>query len=110
MAQRFLLIRLSSMGDIVLTTPLLRALRQSYPQAEIHYLTRPSYASLLQHNPHLTALHLWPPTPDILRSYWDGVIDLQKNLRTWRLRLRLRYKRWTTFPEKKTYASGSPYA
>jgi len=100
MAQRFLLIRLSSMGDIVLTTPLLRALRQSYPQAEIHYLTRPAYAPLLQHNPHLTALHLWPPTPEILRSYWDGVIDLQKNLRTWRLRLRLRYKRWTTFPKK----------
>jgi ADP-heptose:LPS heptosyltransferase len=100
MSQRFLVIRLSSMGDIVLTTPILRALREKYPQAEIHYLTRQAYTALLQHNPHLSALHVWPPSEGLRATAWDGVIDLQKNLRTWRLRFLLRYKRWTTFPKK----------
>ncbi len=100
MSQRFLFIRLSSMGDVLLTTPLLRALRQKYPHAEIHYLTRPAYAELLSYNPHLSALHTWPPSEALLRTPWDGVMDLQRNLRTWRLRMRLHYKRWTTFPKK----------
>jgi len=100
MSQRFLIIRLSSMGDIILTTPILRALREKYPQAAIHYLTRSAYAELLQHNPHLTALHVWPPSAELRATLWDGVIDLQKNLRTWRLRFHLRYKHWTTFPKK----------
>lgn len=100
MSQRFLVIRLSSMGDIVLTTPVLRALREKYSHAEIHYLTRRAYTELLQHNPHLSALHVWPPSEELRATPWDGVIDLQKNLRTRRLRFRLRYKRWTTFPKK----------
>ncbi len=100
MSQRFLFLRLSSMGDVILTTPLLKALRQKYPQAEIHYLTRSAYAEILAHNPYLTALHTWPPSEALLRMRWDGVIDLHKNLRTWRLRWRLHYKRWTTFPKE----------
>ena len=91
MAPRFLFIRLSSMGDVILTTPRVKALRQKYPGAEIHYLTRPAYAELLAHNPHLNALHTWPPSEELRRMHWDGVIDLQRNLRTWRLRTRLRY-------------------
>ncbi len=88
------------MGDVILTTPLVKALRQKYPRAEIHYLTRPAYAELLAHNPYLNALHTWPPSEALRRIRWDGIIDLQRNLRTWRLRLRLSYRQWASFPKK----------
>ena len=39
------------MGDIVLTTPLVNALRQAYPGAEITYLAETPYISLLEHHP-----------------------------------------------------------
>ena len=50
---RFLVIRLSSIGDIVHTLPAVAALAQSLPRAEIHWLIESRYASLLEGNPHL---------------------------------------------------------
>jgi hypothetical protein len=38
LVQRFLIIRFSSIGDIVLTSPIVRCLAAKYPEAEIHYL------------------------------------------------------------------------
>lgn len=97
---RFLFVRLSSMGDIVLTTPLIRALAERYPEAELHYLTRPAYRPLLQHHPLLTAVHTWPPSPSLQALSWKGIIDLQKNLRTLSLRWRLSYEKYATFPKE----------
>ena len=48
---RILLVRLSSMGDVILTTPLVRALRARHPEAEIAYLTRPGFAPLVADHP-----------------------------------------------------------
>ena len=48
-----LLIRLSSLGDVVLTTPAIRALRQQLPQAKISMLTDEHYQDLISQNPHL---------------------------------------------------------
>ncbi|MBM3215572.1 glycosyltransferase family 9 protein [Candidatus Poribacteria bacterium] len=53
---RILLIRLSSMGDVVLTTPAIRAARERFPDARIAFLTNESYAPLLSANPHLDAV------------------------------------------------------
>ena len=55
---RILLIRFSSIGDIVLTTPLANALRAEYPDAIVDYLTFPEYASLLNDNPFINNLYL----------------------------------------------------
>ena len=44
---KFLVVRFSSIGDIVLTTPVLRHLKQQVEDAEIHYLTKSAYKSLL---------------------------------------------------------------
>ncbi|MEO7292951.1 MAG: hypothetical protein ABIW34_07600, partial [Ginsengibacter sp.] len=41
---KFLIIRFSSIGDIVLTTPVVRCLRKKFPGAQIHYLTKQSFA------------------------------------------------------------------
>lgn len=97
MGMRFLLVRLSSMGDVILTTPIIRALHEAYPQAEIHFLTRPAYAPLLSYHPLIHAVHLWSPRLTLPDWRWTGVIDLQKNLRTFRLRWRLRCERFSTF-------------
>jgi lipopolysaccharide heptosyltransferase I len=50
---RFLLIRLSSIGDIVHALPAVAALGQSFPRAEIHWLIENRYASLLAGNPYV---------------------------------------------------------
>ena len=54
---RFLVVRFSSIGDIVLTTPVLRHLKKQVEHAEIHYLTKSTYASLLEANPYVDRIH-----------------------------------------------------
>ncbi len=58
--KRILLIRLKGIGDVILSTPLLRALRKKFPEAEIHFLTRSFCAPILSHNPHLNKLLIHP--------------------------------------------------
>lgn len=51
--QNILLIQLRRIGDVLMTTPALRALRQAFPQAKITFLTEPPSHEVLQHNPYL---------------------------------------------------------
>lgn len=50
---RILIIHTAFIGDIVLSTPLIKKLRDTYPKAEITYLTTPVGASILRNNPYL---------------------------------------------------------
>ena len=77
--KKILVIRLSSIGDIMLTTPLLRRLHAAYPEAVIDYCTKPSFADLLALNPRLSAIYT---TEELPRGAYDLVIDLQHNLRS----------------------------
>ena len=70
---KFLIIRFSSIGDIVLTTPVIRCLRQKFPEAEIHYLTKKSFLPVLINNPYLTSVHT-------IEKDIDGVIDELKKI------------------------------
>lgn len=84
---KFLVIRFSSIGDIVLTSPVVRRLHQQVEDAEIHYLTKPGYAPLLKANPHITKVHTLSgnqaETVGLLKQEgFDYVIDLQNNLRS----------------------------
>ena len=54
---KFLIIRFSSIGDIVLTTPVIRCLRKQYPGAEIHFLTKQAFRSIVAHNPYINKIH-----------------------------------------------------
>ncbi len=60
MPQSILIIRPSAMGDIIMASPMLAALRRAYPQARISWLVEPGLADLLQHNADLDELILWP--------------------------------------------------
>ena len=90
-----LVIRLSSIGDIVLTTPVVRCLKQQCPEAEVHYLTRTAYAPLLSANPYIDRLHtvsgsLREVLPALRQERFDRVIDLHHNIRSWRIKRALR--------------------
>lgn len=81
------MLRFSSIGDIVLTTPVLRCLRKKYPGAEIHYATKPQFADVLKHNPHITQLHLLSSSllgfiQQLKNEEFDYLIDLHNNQRT----------------------------
>ena len=54
---KILIIRFSSIGDIVLTTPVVRCLRKQLPDAEIHFLTKQSYRSIVASNPYIDKIH-----------------------------------------------------
>ena len=77
--KKILVIRLSSIGDIVLTTPLLRSMQIVWPDARIEYCTKAPFVSLLAENPRLSAIYTLeaPPT-----DAYDLVVDLQNNLRS----------------------------
>ena len=50
---KFLVVRFSSIGDIVLTTPTIRCLKRQVEDAEVHYLTKQQYYPILKSNPYI---------------------------------------------------------
>jgi heptosyltransferase-2 len=91
---KFLVIRFSSIGDIVLTTPVVRCLKQQVPGAEIHYLTRKSFASIPENNPYIDKVHvLEDDLGEMIRALrhekFDALIDLHNNLRSARVKFGL---------------------
>ncbi len=94
---KFLIIRFSSIGDIVLTTPVIRCLKQQVPDAEVHYLTKKTFSGIADHNPHIDKLHLLDHSLDeiieVLKAeQFDYVIDLHRNLRTLKVKKALGVK------------------
>ncbi len=92
---KFLIVRFSSIGDIVLTTPVVRNLKNQVEGAEIHYLTKPQFAPILEHNPNIHKVHIlkesFSETVNELKfEHFDYLIDLHRNIRTARFKNRLK--------------------
>lgn len=91
---KFLIIRFSSIGDIVLTTPIVRCLKEQVDGAVIHYLTKPQYASIVKNNPHIDKVHILKSYGETINELkdegFDYIIDLHKSLRSWRFKNRLK--------------------
>lgn len=87
-----LIVRFSSVGDIVLSTPLVRLLRRRFPECQIDYVTRAEYADLLRANPYLTTLIQFPAGgtfQDLARlrariraARYDLILDIHDSLRS----------------------------
>jgi len=93
--KKFLFIRFSSIGDIVLTTPLIRCLKTQVRDAEIHYLTKKQYATILEANPYLEKIfsiqkQISEVLDDLKKENYDHIVDLHKNLRSRSVILNLR--------------------
>jgi ADP-heptose:LPS heptosyltransferase len=97
---KFLIIRFSSIGDIVLTTPVIRCLKKQVPGAEIHYLTKSAYTQILSSNPYIDKIHfLEQSLQDIItelkREEFNYIIDLHHNLRSLKVKEALKVKSYS---------------
>ena len=100
--KKILILRFSSIGDIVLTTPVVRVLKAQL-DAEVHYATKERYANILQSNPYIDRVHtlgdsLNTLVQELKIEQFDYVIDLHHNLRTLRIKQRLGVKSYS-FPK-----------
>ncbi len=87
--KKIAVLRFSSIGDIVLISPILRSLRQAN-KYEIHFVTKRSFAEVNLHNNNVNKQHLFDKDPreilgDLKSESFDFVVDLQKNIRSKRL-------------------------
>jgi len=88
----------------VLTTPVLRCIRQQKPETEIHYLSKAEFAPLLHSNPNIDKLHLLQEDlekliPALKAEAFDFIVDLHHNLRTARIKAALEVES-ASFPKK----------
>lgn len=93
-AMKVLLIRFSSIGDIILTSPVARCLKEQRPGTEVHFLTKRVFAPLVEHSPFVDRVHLLEEslgdvTRALRKEHFDLVVDLHHNLRTQRVKLAL---------------------
>lgn len=91
--KKILIIRFNSIGDIVLTSPVVDSLFHS--GYEVHYLVKSSYSSVLENNEHITRLWLYDDNySELIRALrseaFDHIVDLHNNLRSRSFRLQLR--------------------
>ncbi|MDD4848275.1 MAG: glycosyltransferase family 9 protein [Bacteroidales bacterium] len=101
--KKILIIRFSSIGDIVLTTPVIRCLKQKFPDTEIHFLVKKQFAPTVEANPNIDKLHIYNYNlPEILQELraekFDYIVDLQRSLRSKIVLLAL-HKPFSYFPK-----------
>lgn len=93
-AFKILIIRLSSIGDVVLTSPIVRSIRKCQPEAEVHFLTKAAYSGLLHSNPNIHKVHqfkgsLKETLANLEVENFDFILDLHQNLRSAWIKLQL---------------------
>ncbi len=91
MKVKILIIRLSSIGDVVLTSPVIRCLKNQVENAEIHFATKHKFASILTSNPHIYKVHVLNENiadliKELKKEKFDYVVDLHQNFRSNRIK------------------------
>jgi ADP-heptose:LPS heptosyltransferase len=84
---KILVIRFSSIGDIVLTSPIIRCIKQQIKNSEVHYITKKPFASLLESNPYADKIYsieknVKEVSAQLKKENYDFVVDLHHNLRS----------------------------
>ncbi len=95
MKVKFLVIRFSSIGDIVLTSPVVRGLKNQMENAEIHFVTKQKFASILESNPNISKIHILKKNitkliHELKNEKFDYVVDLHQNFRSNRIKRALK--------------------
>ena len=106
---RILVVRFSAIGDVVLTTPLLRCLRKRHPRARITYVTKESMAPIVALNRNINHLITLRPGESLGSlaarindaGPYDFALDLHGSLRSRGLS-RLVRARWNGYPKFRT--------
>jgi len=94
---KILIIRLSSIGDIVLTSLVVRCLKNQIKDAEIHFVTKKQFAFILKSNPNIAKVHVLEENfsdlvHELVPEKFDYIIDLHNNFRSARLKRNLKAK------------------
>lgn len=84
---KVLIVRFSSIGDIVLTSPIVRCVKQQVPHAQVHYLTKASFRAVVEHNPNIDKCYFLEDNLNavinlLAKEKYDYIIDLHKNIRS----------------------------
>lgn len=100
---KILIIRFSSIGDVVLTTPVARCIKQQLG-AEVHFITKKSFQTVLENNANIDRIITIEKSIDevvenLKTEHYDYVIDLHHNIRTLRLKKKLGVQSYS-FPKK----------
>ena len=110
-APNILAVRFSSLGDLVLTTPLFRAIKRAHPSAKITLLTGAEYVPLFAHNPRIARVIGWDGdtplrsvTRELRRIAWTHRLDLHGSLRSYLVR-RLVGGGWHGYPKRRVARS-----
>lgn len=106
---KVLVVRFSSIGDIVLTSPVVRCIKQQLPNAKVHYLTKASFKATVANNKYIDKQYYLEDSldaliPSLRKEKYDYVVDLHKNIRTTKLKKalgvtsytfsKLNFKKW----------------
>ena len=95
--RKILVIRLSSIGDIIWTTPVVRCLKKQMEDIELHYCTKIQYRSLVESNPYIDNIYylengLGSLIKSLKKEKYDFIVDLHKNIRSFIIKSRLGVK------------------
>lgn len=88
---KILILRFSSIGDIVLTTPVIRTVKTQLDKVRVHYATKQEYKELFEANPYIDKMHylgsrLSDLIQDLKKEHFDYVVDLHHNLRSFQVK------------------------
>lgn len=97
---KFLIIRLSSIGDIILTTPVIRCLKNQLKEAEIHFLVKKQFLPVISANPYIDKFHCFDNNlssikKTIREENFDYIIDLHNNIRSFIIKSRVNVKSYS---------------
>jgi len=102
---KYLVIRFSSIGDIVLTSPVVRCIKRQIPGAIVHYLTKVEHEEILEGSPFIDKVYtiggnrdLHQAIRELKQEKYDFVIDLHHNVRSAQVKRQLRVKS-ASFPK-----------
>jgi ADP-heptose:LPS heptosyltransferase len=89
--KKVLILRFSSIGDIVLTTPVVRCIKQQLAGCEVHFFTKKVFEPVISENPYIDKFfflnnNLSELLNELKKEDYDYIIDLHYNLRTWRIK------------------------
>ncbi len=101
---KILVIRFSSIGDIVLTFPVIRCIKEQLPDCQLHYVTKSSFSELITASEYIDKTYflnksLSELTTELKEEKYDVVIDLHNNIRSRLLTKKLQTKKIYRFPK-----------
>tara|TARA_B100001758_G_C18333952_1_gene570483 strand:- start:121 stop:1086 length:966 start_codon:yes stop_codon:yes gene_type:complete len=89
---KVLIIRFSSIGDVVLTTPIVRCLK-TQKNATVHYLIKEKFKEVIQENPNIDKVFIYKKgvLKKLSKEKYDYIIDLQNNFNSYKIKTRLKH-------------------